>query len=67
MLCLDDGDGVGGGCWLDLCLLGFASGEQSVRVCGDCAGVTGGVACLFLIGQGRGGERGGGRRKGVEC
>ena len=41
-----DGDGGGGGCGLDLCLLGFASGEQYVRVCGDCVGVTGGVACL---------------------
>ena len=43
---LDDGDGGGGGCGLDVCLWGFASGEQAVRVCGGCAGVTGGVACL---------------------
>ena len=43
---LDDGDGGGGGCGLDVCLWGFASGEQGVRVCGVCAGVTGGVACL---------------------
>ena len=44
---LDDGDGGGGGgCGLDLCLWGFGSGEQEVRVCGVCAGVTGVVACL---------------------
>ena len=42
----DDCDGGGGGCGLDLCLLGFGSGEQYVRVCGVCAGVTGVVACL---------------------
>ena len=40
------GDGGGGGCGLDLCLWGFGSGEQYVRVCGVCAGVTGVVACL---------------------
>ena len=44
---LDDGDGGWGGDvdWTSVCG-GFASGEQTVRVCGDCAGVNGWVGWL---------------------